>query len=245
MGVIYFNRRPSTDFGIIVESFPSINRGSRRGDGYKIAGRNGTFYQDEATYDNYVQAYDIAIREKNRGAAARCADIAAWLMAPTGNFLRLEDTFEPEYYKLARFAGPLNIKQILGHVGRCTLEFECQPERWLKSGEIPIETTSTSLTIHNPTLYRAKPLITITRTGTTDISIGNTSYMSIAGATSYPTVVIDCDAGTIRSGTTNLYGTTTFYRTYNDFPTLAQEVDTTINATNATKISVVPRWYVL
>ena len=244
MGVIYLNGKSSRDFGIIVEKYPSINRGARRGEAYQIAGKNGTYYHEGETVDNYVESYNIAIREKNRGPAGRCADIAAWLMNPLWGFARLEDSFEPDYYKLARFAGPLNIEQIMGRYGRCTLEFECQPERWLKAGEIPVSAASTSITLHNPTVYKAKPLITITRTGDTTVKIGNDSYMLIAYTSGTPTVTIDCDKGTIKSGSTNLYPATTFYHTYNDFPAL-DEGDTTITATNATQITVTPRWYVL
>ena len=93
MGVIIFNGKSSKDFGIIVEQYPAINRGAKRGEAYQIPGRNGTFYSEDGTYDNYVQAYNVAIIEKNRGAAARCADIAAWLSVP--GFARLEDSFEP------------------------------------------------------------------------------------------------------------------------------------------------------
>ena len=246
MGVIYYNGQCSTDFGIIVEDYPAINHGARRGEGYQIAGRNGTFYPDEMTYNNYVQSYNIAIREKNRGAAARCGDIAAWLMAastPSG-FLRLEDTFEPEFYKMARYAGPLNIEQIMGRYGRCTLEFECQPERWLKSGQDPITASSSSLTIHNPTLYRAKPLITVVRTAASTVKIGNDAFFEVGYTSSLGSITIDCEKGTIYSGSTNMYGATTFSHPYNDFPTL-RAGDTTLTVTNATSITVVPRWYVL
>lgn len=248
MGVIIFGGVSSRDFGVIVENYPAINHGALRGEGYQIAGRNGTFYSDDFTVDNYVQAYNIAIIEKNRGAAGRCADLAAWLMAPSAytSFQRLEDSFEPEYYKWARYAGPLNIEQIMGRWGRCTLEFECRPERWLKSGEIPVTVSSTSITLHNPTPYKAKPLIKITRTDDTDIKIGNDKYLTVTYSSATATIYIDCAEGTIKTGSgTNLYNLATFFHTYNDFPTLAPETDTTITCTNATEISVTPRWYVL
>lgn len=243
MGVIIYDGKSSRGFGIIVEAFPAMNHGAKRGEPYQIAGRNGVFYDEDGTFDNYIQAYQIAIREGLfRPADKRCADIQAWLSG--SGFKRLEDSFEPEYFKMARYAGPLNVEQILGHVGRCTLEFECQPERWLKIGEKPIVAESTMLTIHNPTPYTAKPLIEITRTGNTTISIGNTAYMLIAYGAGLGTVTVDCDTGTITAGDVDMYGSTTFYTTYYDLPTLPPG-DVTITATNATQISVKPRWYLL
>lgn len=243
MGVIIYDGKSSRDFGIIVEAFPAMNHGAKRGEPYQIAGRNGVFYDEDGTFDNYIQSYQIAIREGIfRPADKRCADIQAWLSG--SGFKRLEDSFEPEYFKLARYAGPLNVEQILGHVGRCTLEFECQPERWLKSGEEPIVANTSVLTIHNPTPYTAKPLIEIVRTGDTTIQIGNVSYMKIANGTGLGTVTIDCDTGAITAGGVDMYGATQFYTTYYDFPELTPG-DVTITASNATKITVTPRWYVL
>lgn len=243
MGLIIYDGKSSTDYGIVVEKFPAIKHGAKRGEPYQIAGRNGVFYDEDGTFDNYVQAYQIAIREGLlRPADKRCADIQAWLSAP--GFKRLEDSFEPEYYKQARFAGPLNVEQIMGRWGRCTLEFECQPERWLKIGEKPITADTSILTIHNPTPYTAKPLIEIVRTGDTTISIGNAAYMMISYGSGMSNVVIDCDVGTITAGGLDMYGATSFYTTYYDFPELPPG-DVTISATNATRISVTPRWYLL
>ena len=136
------------------------------------------------------------------------------------------------------------MEQILGHVGRCTLEFECQPERWLKSGEAPLVANASSISVHNPTPYTAKPLIKIVRSGNMTVSVGGVSLMLIADVTGLGTVTIDCDAGTITAGGVDMYGSTTFYTRYYDFPELPPG-DVTISATNATQITVTPRWYVL
>ena len=243
MGLIIWNGTPSTDFGIIVEKYPAINHGAKRGEAYQIPGRNGTFYTEDGTFDNYIQPYQISIREMNRGAAARCADIQAWLSKP--GFLRLEDSFELEYFKLARFAGPLNIEQILGRWGKCTLEFECQPERWLKSGEETVDITVTGI-IHNPTPYVAKPIVYITRSASTVIKLDNDSYMTIGGYLSNDTdIIIDCENGTITSGNgVDLYGSTTFSKTFQDFPVL-EPGENVLTASNASLVEIVPRWYML
>lgn len=245
MGLIIFDGQSSRDFGIVIEKYPAINHGAKRGNAYQVPGRNGTFYNEDGAFDNYIQSYQIAIREMNRGAAARCADIQAWLSKP--GFLRLEDSFEPEYFKLARFAGPLNVEQVLGRWGRCTLEFECHPERWLKSGEEPVVTTSsTGLAIRNQTPYISKPLIKVTRSASTVISYSNQTLFTVGGYDSDDKdVIIDCAEGTIVSGGgVDLYGSTTFATDYHVFPTL-KPGDNVIWCTNATRIEIVPRWYVL
>ena len=244
MGVIIFDGKSSRDYGIIVESFPAMNHGAKRGEAYQIAGRNGTYYDEDGTFDNYIQSYQIAIREGLfRPADKRCADIQAWLSAP--GFKRLEDNFEPEYFKMARYAGPLNVEQILGKWGRCTLEFECKPERWLKSGETVVNMTSES-TIENPTAYTAKPGIAVYGASNSliPIAVDGDVLMEVQGQGEDP-VLIDCAEGTILgSDGTNLYGSAIFYTSYHDFPTIPPGMHT-ITATGATALLVLPRWYVL
>lgn len=245
MGVIIYDGKSSRDFGIIVEAFPAMNHGAKRGEPYQIAGRNGVFYDEDGTFDNYIQAYQIAIREGLfRPADKRCADVQAWLSG--SGFKRLEDSFEPEYFKLARYAGPLNVEQILGHVGRCTLEFECQPERWLKSGEAAVNLSSNH-TIENPTAYTAKPGILVAGASNALISIAvdGETLMAVTGLGDTAPIFIDCAEGTIKDNDgTSLYGSTIFYTSYQDFPTIPPGAHT-ITATNAAGIFVQPRWYVL
>ena len=249
MGVIMFNGKSSRDYGIIVEEYPALNHGARRGDAYQIAGRNGTFYDEDGTYDNYVQAYNVAIREgRFRRADLRASDLASWLLGTSG-FCRLEDSFEPEYFKMARFAGPLNIAQIMGRYGRCTIEFDCLPERWLKSGEEPIVSYNsyTVPAIFNPTGFASKPLIKLYGgTGLLSLTVNNIHYLDVSGQGSSGPVVIDCDSGTVIDGSgNNIMGTVTFYGTYNELPIFKSGANTVELNTNVTGYEIVPRWWTL
>lgn len=242
MGMI-FNGQSSWDHGLIITAYPSLNHGAKRAEAYQIAGRNGTFYREEGTFDNYIQTYEVAVREKNRRADLRAADIAAWLMAP--GFCRLEDSFEPEFFKMARYAGPLNIEQILGKYGICTLEFDCRPERWLKSGEEPITIVSAG-SVFNPTAYDSKPLIKLWGSNTLTFSVNGDTYMDVTGQGSDGPVIIDCDAGTVTDGSgNNIMGVVTFYHTYNDFPKLSPGANTVVFGSNVSSFQIVPRWWTL
>jgi len=171
--IILFNGRPSTDFEMIVTEYPVLSRGVRRGDSYQIAGRNGTQIREDDTFENYTMTYKVAFPE-DRGPSVTTAEIARWLLGSSG-FCRLEDTFEPNFYRLARYAGPLNVSQLLDKCGEAPLAFDCQPERFLKSGEKAVmlfenvdlvrDSHGVSATIHNPTAFDAAPLIRFTGTG--------------------------------------------------------------------------------
>lgn len=171
--MILFNGRSSTDFEMIVTEYPVLSRGVRRGDAYQIAGRNGTEIREDDTFENYTMTYKVAFPE-DRGPSVTTAEIARWLLGSSG-FCRLEDTFEPDFYRLARYAGPLNVSQLLDKCGEAPLAFDCQPERYLKSGEKAVtlfenvdlihDSHGVSTTIHNPTAFDAAPLIRFTGTG--------------------------------------------------------------------------------
>lgn len=245
MGVIWFNGVSSRDHGLIVEAYPASVHAPKRGEAYQIAGRNGTFYTEDGTYDNYVQPYQIAVWEGlARRADLRCSDVAAWLTGP-GDFCRLEDSFNPEVYRLARFAGPLNVEQIMGRIGRAQLEFECLPEYWLKSGEKAHNIKATP-TIFNPTAKAARPLLRISGTGTINIKLGGSTVMSIQGAVSSHLVIVDCDRRTVTDGSGNsLSELTTFYTTYHEFPALPPGLSTFTVDGNISAFECVPRWWTI
>lgn len=139
MGVIRFNGISSADFGCTIERRPNHTRGSRRGELIEIPGRNGAIVLGDGSYSTYVQQYVVAFEEGNTMPPYKRAEqVAAWLLGSHG-FCRLEDDFEPDVYRMARYAGPLNIEQVASEYGRCVIEFECQPQRYLKSGEMQIQ----------------------------------------------------------------------------------------------------------
>ena len=157
---IYFNGQSSADFGLIVEYFPESVHAARRGELIPIPGRNGVIIREDGAYDTYSQTFQIWFRNTlNRDTFQTARDVAEWLLGASG-FCRLEDTYEPEHFRLARFVGPLNVETVLRNHGRATLEFDVQPQRYLKSGETPLTfTVGSSATIMNPTQFEARPLL--------------------------------------------------------------------------------------
>lgn len=138
MGVISFNGRSSSEFGCTIEQRPDHTRGSRRGELIEAPGRNGAMVLEDGSYTTYIQSYVVAFKEGGTlPPYRRAAQVAEWLLGSKG-FCRLEDDFEPGFFRLARYAGPLNINQVVDAYGRCTLEFECQPQRYLKMGDTEI-----------------------------------------------------------------------------------------------------------
>lgn len=175
---IYFNGKSSADFGLIVEYYPESVHAARRGELIPIPGRNGVIIREDGAYDTYSQTFQIWFRNTlNRDTFQTARDVAEWLLGASG-FCRLEDTYEPEHFRLARFVGPLNVETVLKNHGRATLEFDVQPQRYLKSGETPLTFTGGSTTsITNPTQFEARPLLKFTDTSTLPDYVSQTLTM--------------------------------------------------------------------
>ena len=138
MGVIRFNGISSADFGCTIERRPNHSRGSRRGELIEVPGRNGAAVLEDGSFTTYTQEYAMAFKEGDTVPPyKRAAQVAEWLLGSRG-FCRLEDDFEPNVYRMARYAGALNIEQVADEYGRVVLEFECQPQRYFLFGECDI-----------------------------------------------------------------------------------------------------------
>ena len=137
---IIFNGKSSDDFGLVVEYFPESVHAARRGELTPIPGRNGVIVREDGSFDSYVQTYQIWFRktsENPRDTYANARAVADWLLNSRG-FLRLEDSYEPDFFRLARYSGSLNVETVLRNHGRATIQFDVQPQRYLKSGDVLI-----------------------------------------------------------------------------------------------------------
>ena len=169
----YFNGARSIDKGLTIEKCPSISTGQRVVSKKSIPGRSGDLVIDTGAYGNCTQAYEVWFMDKRRGTARAARDIAHWLLSGTG-YLRLEDTYDPEVFRLALFAGPIDVENWMLMAGRATLEFDCQPQRWLKSGQNPIAVQS-GQSLFNA-WQPALPLIQVTGTGDGSLTVGGSTF---------------------------------------------------------------------
>lgn len=156
-GVITWNGVASDTLGIVVSKVPSLNRPRRKYNSYSTPGRNGNIVVMEDAYEEYEQDYEIFMLDD---AQADARTIADWLFQD--GYCKLEDDWEPEYYRLAYFVGPVDIETILEEAAMCTVTFRCRPERFLVRR--PIEVASGD-TITNTTNHIAKPIIELTGSG--------------------------------------------------------------------------------
>lgn len=265
-----FNGESSLNHYLTIEYLPNASFPERRGESYQIAGKNGVSFWEDGTYNNYEQIFQVWLRdeETSKDLYAMARDVAQWLLGSSG-FCRLEDSYNPGTFRLARFAGPMSFEADLRENGRASLVFDCKPQRYTTAGETAItlfanvdlsdfaSVTAATADVVNSTPFPAKPLLRVTGTGNVGFSSENiedpsTPMMMIEldlGDSSDVTATIDCESYEI-SGVTpadvsfisSSYPVlTTLWTGTNRFSALYGITD----PGTITKLEIIPRWWTL
>ena len=120
-----------------IERYPAIKKAARKFRQYSIPGRNGDiFFQDDA-YENVIQTYQVWVGDEHYGAQMDWGNLAEYLYLD--GYQVLKDTYDPDHFRKAVFNGPIDVENSWNTHGRATLEFNCRPERYLVSGNVPIQ----------------------------------------------------------------------------------------------------------
>ena len=163
---LVYNGIDLREYGLFVSGNRTFNGPRKEYDKVSIPGRSGDLVIYNGRYSNVVLEYDAILIENYEYNAAMIRSI---LLSPNG-YVRLEDCYHPDEYRMALFEGPLDFDSVFLQAGVCTLRFNCQPQRWLKSGEQEIVIASPQ-TIVNDTAFHARPIFKFEGTGAIDCVI--------------------------------------------------------------------------
>lgn len=165
MGVIIFNGKSSNDYHIQVEHPPGYDFPERDYETVHVPGRNGDLIIDNGSYKNVNRTYEISVGDMDRLFPTMARDISNWLHSGEP-YSRLEDSYEPDCYRLASYVEEGKIENLLFHGARIKITFNCKPQRFLKIGDRKKKLTHDLSTIKNPTPYDAYPIILVYGNGT-------------------------------------------------------------------------------
>lgn len=243
MGVIMFGGVSSKDVGIEVETFPTYDIPERDFEVIHIPGRNGDIILDNGTYKNITRTYQVSIATYDISYHQKMAAVARWLCSSPG-YLRLEDSYEPDFFRYAYYNKKLNIENIFNEAGRAKLEFICKPQKYLKSGEFPIYFDSNGK-IRNLTNQIALPLIKVT-TDNTDgaVTISDSSYSCTFRtiANKGTNFIVDSELQDVYWQQSSKNDCISFTSGY--FPALQADSTMTISITGGIQsIEITPRWW--
>ena len=234
MGVIIFNNKSSADCRIQVAHPPGYAYPERDYTITHIPGRNGDIIQDNGCYKNVERTYEVSFDVPNEDFATYANAVSAWLHSTTG-YARLEDSYEPNYYRMATYQESNIFENLYNQAGTATIVFECKPQRFLKTGD-NIITIQNSLTIMNPTGFEAYPLFKVT--GTSGILTVNGNSITFSSIDDF--VMLDCELQDAYKETTNKNSTVS-----GTFPVLKPGSNTISWTGDISSVTMKPRWWTI
>lgn len=235
--MIEFNGIRSSAVGVIVERYPDRPIPRRKYEKFQVPGRSGDIIAFEDAWDNIVQRYEIYVSAETQGLPIVAAAAARWLQAP--GYCRLEDEYDRDVFRRAAFVGPLDLANILNSFGRATIEFDCDPRRFLKSGAQPVAMTNGGK-LTSPTGFAALPIIRISGSGAGTLTVGGVTV----SLTETDGVTLDCEeqdctrtvGGVVSNFNSGMTGA---------FPALGAGVTEISWTGGVTAVEIVPRWWTL
>ena len=186
-----YNGMISRDYGLTVSGEDTWTRPQPDVTRIQVPGRNGDLIQLGNRYQNLNITYHCGIVKDLKTNFD--AFNAALLSNP--GYHRLEDSYHPEYFRMAVFESALNpdVKG-RGIVGEVDITFNCKPQLFLKSGEVE-QIISDGGVIYNPTPYTAYPTIRFNFTASYEggsITIGSRT-ISTTNPETVNEFIIDCE----------------------------------------------------
>ena len=199
-----------------------------------IPGRNGALIFDTGSYKNRSGSASCFCLQEDVEAAVSSA--GRFLMGLKG-YRRLETSEDPNHYWMARVKNSPQIEMRLRVLAPFEIEFDCKPQRFVKSGENAVVFTESG-SISNQYGQTALPLITLYGNGTGTLTIGSciVEVKSLDG-------VLYLDSDTQNAYNNN--GNQNMNINAPTFPTLT-DGDTQIAFSGGIeRVEIVPRWWEL
>ncbi len=233
IGYLVYGEKCSKDYGLYVSGSGTFNAPERDVELVEVPGMNGNLILDNGRFKNITVTYPAFIRHKFKDLSRAARE---WLLHTPG-YVRLEDSYNPEYYRLARFGGPLDFDtRVLNRSGECNLSFDCKPQRFLTEGNFVLDVTS-GMQLFNPTPFPAMPLIRVYGTSGT-LMIGDV-IVQIFDIPEY--MDIDCELMNAYKGTVNCNSKINAQR----FPTLPAGQTGLAYEGSIERVQIKPRWWTI
>ena len=228
-----FDGRDSRDFGVYISGQGTFKSPVRTYNMISVPGRNGDLVGIEKRLENVELTYPAFIytnfEDNIRG-------LRNYLLSKVG-YYRLWDTYHRNEYRRAIYRGGLEPEVLrTNRAGSFDITFECEPQRYLFSGETVTALTSSG-TIVNPTLFPSRPLLRVYGTGVLGIGSQSITLLSGIGSGTY----IDCEIMEAYQGTVskNAYIQLSGY----NFPELAPGANNISLGSGISRVEITPRWW--
>lgn len=230
-----FAGKSTNEFGIWISGEGTYGAPERNIQSQEVAGRNGNLLFDMGNFRNISVSYPAAIK---RDMPSRFRDFVNFAGSQVG-YQRLEDTYHPYEYRMARFISKMSVDTAgyMNRSGQFSLEFDCKPQRFLKSGEEAIEFIQNGI-LYNRTEFETKPFLRVYGSGAGTVGIGSNT-ITISAISEY--VDIDCEIMDAYKGAINCNSMVSFT---NDI-VLKPGNNNIAKSGNISKVVITPRWWII
>lgn len=228
----------SADYGIIMTEPPSEVIAEREIDKISVAGRSGDLVIDSGRYKNVSISYKCAILP-DYGQTLRDATTAAVsLLMQTAAYMRLENTYHPEFFRMARITSEISFESIAEQAGLFTIGFDCKPQRFLKSGDSP-QFISRPTTLYNDGMP-AQPIIKVHGTGDGTVTVGDIT-VQLFGLED--TITLDCEMQNAYRETGGVLENMNLHIYAPEFPNLPPGNCAVSWSGGVERLEIIPRWW--
>ena len=235
MNYFYFDGGRSIDYGIRISKEATLSAPERDVEVFSVPGRSGELVIDKGRFGPQLVTYEAFFRCPDGERAAYARRIKSWLLGTPG-YRELADTYDRQYYRLARYSGALDIEAVGRRFGKLNLTFSCQPFRLRQDGralrELPLDST-----VYNPEYWPSKPYFKLYGDGDIRLVVGERVWQ-FSGVSGY----IEVDSDIMETHKDLLPQNSK--KTGDGYPELAPGWNL-VKATGATKIEMIPRWCTL
>lgn len=196
----WLDGRRSDMYGIHLQGPITFSQTSPKVEPLSVPGRNGTLHYFDGSYENVTGKASCFVLGKNMVPQALSA-IAKWTMLEPGCH-RLETTDEIEYFRLASVVSGPETEIRIKTIAPFSIEFDCGPQKFLKSGERPLRVASGMKMINH--WFPSLPLISVSGAGEGTLTIGKYTIQFLD--TFSGPLTFDCESQNAFTGTDNKNG---------------------------------------
>lgn len=129
----------SADYGIYITGEGVFNAPKRAVNMVAVPGRNGSIAIDQGHWENVEVTYPAGTFGMDESEFAKALSNFRNAIVSQIGYQRLTDTYHPDEYRMALYSEGLEVEPTTyNKAGEFELKFNCKPQRWLTSGEVPV-----------------------------------------------------------------------------------------------------------
>ena len=132
-----FNGKNSSFYGLRVLDAKVYTLPEKNVETFSIPGRSGDILLDNKNFNMVMVSYHVLFPKKDLAASIQRLKEMLYVNDPTSsqdnlltNYHKLTDTYDPEFYRMAYFAGPADWETMMNLYGETTLNFVCMPQKY-------------------------------------------------------------------------------------------------------------------